>query len=167
MRRHESRALALAGMLLGDADDARDAVQDAFVKAYRSVGDLIEGREFGPWFRTILRNLCIDRLRSRRRRGHVPLDSRLVDRTAAVEAVGTLRLEREQLADLLHAALDRLSVEHRDVLVLKEIEGMSYAAIAEVTGVTTGTVASRLHHARAALRAAVGADPITATGRDT
>lgn len=63
VRKHEAPALALAGGLLGDADDAADAVQDAFVRAYRTLDRLAEGSAFGPWFRTILRNLCLDRAR--------------------------------------------------------------------------------------------------------
>src|SRR3990172_2209835 len=68
VKAHEAQALLLAEGLLGDADDAEDAVQDAFVKAYRSLGKLEEGSAFGPWFRAILRNRCIDLLRSAPRR---------------------------------------------------------------------------------------------------
>lgn len=152
VRRYEADGLALAGALLGDADEAQDAVQDAFVKAYRSLNRLAEGSEFGPWFSRILRNLCLDRLRSAPRRSRVKWDEAAVDRVAWSEPAGSVVIEQEQLAAVVQRALDRLSVEHRDVLVLKEIEGLSYAAIAGMTNTSPGTVGSRLFHARAALR---------------
>jgi RNA polymerase sigma-70 factor, ECF subfamily len=152
VRRYEARGLALAGMLLGDADEAQDAVQDAFVKAYRTLPRLAEGSEFGPWFRSILRNLCLDRLRSTARQRRVPWTAASVDGAAWSDPTGTTAVEREQLASGVRAGLDRLSLEHREVLVLKEIEGMSYREIAELTGTPAGTVGSRLYHARAALK---------------
>ena len=152
VRRYEAGGLALAGTLLGDQDEAQDAVQDAFVKAYRSLNRLADGSEFGPWFRRILRNLCLDRLRSAPRRSRVPWDDATVDRAVWSEPAGSVAIEQEQLAATIRAALDRLSVEHRDVLVLKEIEGLSYAEIAKLTDSSPGTVGSRLFHARAALR---------------
>jgi RNA polymerase sigma factor (sigma-70 family) len=80
VRRHEGRALHIAELLLGDADDAADAVQEAFVRAYRSLDGLRPGSDFGAWFRSILRNHCLDRIRSAPRRRNVPLDTRTADR---------------------------------------------------------------------------------------
>jgi RNA polymerase sigma-70 factor, ECF subfamily len=158
VRRYEPRGLALAGALLGDQDEAQDAVQDAFVSAYRSLHRLAEGSEFGPWFRTILRNLCLDRLRAKPRRTRADWDTSVVDRAVWSEPAAVAALEQERLAAAVHAALDRLSIEHREVLVLKEIEGLSYSGIAELTGTPAGTVGSRLYHARAALRKILEAD---------
>lgn len=160
VRRYEGRALSFAHTLLGDADEAADAVQEAFVKAYRSLGRLREGSAFGPWFRSILRNHCLDRLRSPRRR-QAPWREETVDRTVWSAPVGAGRLEREELAEAVRDALSTLSDEHRQVLVLKEMEGMSYAGIAEATGIPAGTVGSRIHHARAALRKVLTARGIT------
>jgi RNA polymerase sigma-70 factor, ECF subfamily len=152
VRQYEARGLALAGTLLGDADDAQDAVQDAFIKAYRSLNRLAEGSDFGPWFRSILRNLCLDRLRAAPRRARVAWDDAAVDRAAWTEPAGPVAIASERRIARMRAALERLSVEHRDVLVLKEVEGMSYAEIAQLTGTPAGTVGSRLYHARAALK---------------
>jgi RNA polymerase sigma-70 factor, ECF subfamily len=157
VRGHEARGLALAEALLGDADEAADAVQDAFVKAYRSLDRLREGSDFGAWFRAILRNHCLDRLRSRPRRSHVSLEAAHIDAHRWSEPTGSAILERTQLAAAVRAALARISPEHRQILTLKEIEGLSYADIARVTGLPAGSVASRLYHARAALRRAVTA----------
>jgi RNA polymerase sigma-70 factor, ECF subfamily len=151
VREHERRALAMARGYLGDADEAADAVQTAFVKAYRALGRLEEGSGFGPWFRVILRNHCRDLLRSPRR-GHRPWSDEVLDREAWSEPHGARGVEGEQLAAAVWQALAAVSAEHREILVLKEMEGLSYAEIAESTGIPAGTVASRLYHARAALK---------------
>lgn len=155
VRKHEAPALALAGGLLGDADDAADAVQDAFVRAYRTLDRLAEGSAFGPWFRTILRNLCLDRLRSPRRRRRERWSPETLDRRAWTEPAAPQALERRELTAAVHAALAELSPEHRQVLVLREMEGFSYAEIAETLGISAGTVASRLYHARARMKQAL------------
>jgi RNA polymerase sigma-70 factor, ECF subfamily len=164
VRRHERRALALAELLLGDADEAADAVQDAFVKAYRSLGRLRAGSDFGAWFRSIVRNHCRDRLRAAPRRRNVPLDERTAAAAQGAEPTGSSAIEREQLAVLVRGFLARLSPEHREILTLKEVEGMSYAEVALAMEIPPGTVASRLFHARAALRRLAEAGGLTAYG---
>lgn len=150
VRRHEGPAFAVAVSLLGDRDDAADAVQDAFVRAWAALGGLRPGSQFGPWFRTILRNLCLDRLRAPRRRD-VSLDA-VGGRSLADERWAQSAAERHELSARVRAALARLAPEHREVLVLKEMEGLGYAEIAAALGIPEGTVASRLYHARAALK---------------
>lgn len=150
---HQRDALVLAESLLLDPDDAADAVQEAFVRAYANLGRLAQGSAFGPWFRAIVRNRCLDLLRSPARRGREPIET-VVDEPR-VEATGTARLERQQVSESIRAALGRLPAAHREVLVLKEIEGLGYAEIAKALGVAEGTVASRLYHARAALKRAL------------
>jgi RNA polymerase sigma-70 factor (ECF subfamily) len=161
---YQGEALAIAEALLLDEDDAADAVQDAFVRAYRGIraGLLIDGSTFGPWFRTILRNLCLDRLRSYGRRNRESLTDERVADHAWVEPIGTAQLERDQLAAGVQRALRTLPVAHREVLVLKEMDGLSYAQIAESLKISAGTVASRLFHARAALRRALLEQGVTA-----
>jgi RNA polymerase sigma-70 factor, ECF subfamily len=152
VRGHEPGALALAEALLGDADEAADAVQEAFVRAYRALRRVREGSAFGPWFRAILRNHCLDRLRAPHRR-RASWSEETVDALAWSEPDALAELEREELARAVRDALTALSAEHREVLVLKEMEGLDYAEIAEAAGIPAGTVASRLYHARAALKA--------------
>ena len=160
VRGHEARALAVAEAMLGDADDAADTVQEAFVRAYRGLRSLREGSDFGPWFRTIVRNLCRDRLRGPgRRRADWSVET--MDHNVWTEPAGAEALEREQLAAAVRAALATLPGDHREILVLKEMEEMRYAEIAQALDIPPGTVASRLHHARAALRKALAARGIT------
>ncbi len=151
VRDHQRQALAIAEALLGNADDAADAVQEAFVKAFRALDGLRSGSQFGPWFRTIVRNQCRDRLRVHQP-PREPWSSEAVDRKAWSEPSAHGAMESAQLAESVRKALATISSEHREILVLKEIEDMSYAAIAEAMSIPPGTVASRLYHARAALR---------------
>jgi RNA polymerase sigma-70 factor, ECF subfamily len=150
--KYQGEALAVAETLLLDRDEAADAVQDAFVRAYTGLGRLIDGSAFGPWFRTILRNRCLDQLRSVAHLGRETITEEVVHGHAWVDPVGTEQIERDQLAAAVHRALRSLSRSHREVLVLKEMDGLGYAEIAAALGIPEGTVASRVYHARAALR---------------
>ncbi len=155
VRRYEARALAAAQAALGDADEAADAVQEAFVRAYRSLKRLAPGSGFGPWFWTILRNLCRDRLR-KARGGRERWAADALDRWTWSEPQALARVEQDELAEAVRAALSELSSEHREVLLLKEWQELSYAEIARTLGTPPGTVGSRLHHARAALKQVLG-----------
>jgi RNA polymerase sigma factor (sigma-70 family) len=166
VRAHEARALAVAEGMLGDADDAADAVQEAFVKAFRSLRRLRDGSAFGPWFRTILRNHCRDRLRAAGGRSHVSWEEGVAGESEHEVPAAAAAVERAELSAAVREALARISPEHREILVLKEMEGMSYAEIARETGIPAGTVASRLHHARIALRKVLIAGGISLEGVD-
>lgn len=155
VRAHEGPALGYAAALLGDADEAADALQDAFVLAYRALPRLRPGSAFGPWFRTIVRNVCVDRLRSPRLSARVSLESAAAARPTRVEPTGLRNAEVAGLSKHIAAALRRVPEEQRTVLLLRELEGMSYAEIAASLDIPAGTVASRLNHARAALKDAL------------
>lgn len=159
--RYEGQAMAIAESLLLDRDDAADAVQDAFVRAFRGLGRLAEGSSFGPWFRQIVRNLCLDRLRSPAHRSRVDLADEAVDRVTWSEPVRERGLEQQQLAVVVKDALATLSKDHREILVMKEMEGLRYDEIAQALNLSPGTVASRLHHARAAMKRALATRGIT------
>lgn len=153
VRAYEAPALRVATGMLGDGAAARDAVQDAFVRAFRSLEDYDEERPFGPWFFGILRNRCRDvgRARSARRRR----EERAAREAAASGALREDARDREatrEAGEVVRAGLERLDERHREVLVLKDLQGFSYAEIAEILEVPQGTVASRLYHARDALR---------------
>jgi RNA polymerase sigma factor (sigma-70 family) len=166
VRAHEGPALGYATSMLGDADEAADALQDAFVLAFRGLARLRPGSSFGPWFRTIVRNVCLDRLRSPRLSRRVALESPAMDRAAWVEPVGARNAESAGLSKQIAAALHDLPEEQRVTILLREVEGLSYGEIAATLGIPAGTVASRLNHARAALRTAlvergIGVEDIT------
>lgn len=152
---YEGPALVLAEALLGDPDAAADAVQDAFVRAYRTLHRLERGSGFGPWFRVILRNRCLDVLRAAHRRRRAAVEDAAFTEAGRVEVTALAALERAELSAEVQAALGTLGPAHRQILVLKEMEDMSYAEIAREVGVPEGTVGSRLHHAREALKRAL------------
>lgn len=153
VRAYEGRALSAATAILGDAEAARDAVQDAFLRAYRSLDGFDLSRPFGPWFFGILRNRCRDLVRSRQAR-------RERRRRAAAETVasGAVRGDaredaaRRDLRRTVRRALDRVSPDNREILVLKDMAGFTYREISEILELPQGTVASRLYRAREALR---------------
>jgi RNA polymerase sigma factor (sigma-70 family) len=163
VRAYEGEARRVALGILRDPDAASDAVQESFIKAYRGLAGFELGRDFRPWLLRIVRNQCRDMLR--RGKAGPPLDriTPLLEGSVAAEPgsesspdpEGAVR--RGEAKELLWAGLGRISVDHREVLVLKELEGLGYGEIAHALGVPEGTVASRLYHARRALRGALEA----------
>ena len=137
----------LARYLLRDAHDAEDAVQDAFLRAIRHF-DGFRGSDGRAWLLSIVRNTCFTRLQGRRSIGeNVEFDEEV--HTVEEAAPGPeVELARKATAQSVHEGLERLAVEFREVLVLRELEGLSYKEIAQVSGVPIGTVMSRLARGR-------------------
>jgi RNA polymerase sigma-70 factor (ECF subfamily) len=133
--------------MLGDADAARDLVQDVFVRVWERRGQLDRPESFRSWLFAVARNRCLSLLR--RDRGHVALDE-APEESLAVAAAGD-GPERDQDLALLRRALAGLKVEYREVLVLREYQELSYAEIAQITESTESAVKSRLFKARRAL----------------
>jgi RNA polymerase sigma-70 factor, ECF subfamily len=156
VRAYEGPGLRVATGMLGDVDDARDALQEAFVKVFRNLSKFDTRRAFGPWFFQILRNQCRDMIRSRNSRAtREARDERLELRAADPELGPERARERAAARSLLWRGLERVGDDHREILVLKELQGFKYPEIAEILGIPEGTVASRLYHARRALRDAL------------
>lgn len=140
-------AHALASHILGNPDDASDAVQDAFatVLGKPAAYDAEKG-PLKPWFLRVVRNRCLDLLR-RRRPGSVAVDG-LSDKGATPEQAAEIDDRNRQLK----LALATISNEQRQIVILRDHLDLSYAEIADVLDVVPGTVMSRLHRARLALR---------------
>ena len=156
VRAYEPAGLRLAVAMMGNTDDARDALQDAFVKTYEALHKFDLRRPFGPWFFQILRNQCRDKLRSRQARFKVEaLDERLELRPASAEGGPERTRQRTAARELLWRALEHIGAEHREILVLKELQGFRYSEIAQILDIPEGTVASRLYHARRELKDAL------------
>jgi RNA polymerase sigma-70 factor (ECF subfamily) len=156
VRAYEPAGLRLAVAMMGNLEDARDALQEAFVKTYESFHRFDLRRPFGPWFFQILRNHCRDMLRSRQARFKMEvLDEKLELRPADANRSPERYRQRSAARELLWRALERIGEEHREVLVLKELQGFRYNEIARILDIPEGTVASRLFHARRALKEAL------------
>jgi RNA polymerase sigma-70 factor (ECF subfamily) len=161
MERYKGRAYAVALGILGDPDEAVDAVQDAFIKAYYNLKDFRGGSSFYTWFYRMLVNGSIDRWRKTGRKGEVALDeTRMGEDDSPPEAGIYPRTPEDlagnrQLADALNEAIAALPEYHRAVILLREVDGLSYDEIAQALGCSVGTVMSRLHYARTRLKEAL------------
>ena len=150
--RHYDPALrGLAYRLLGSRDRMDDALQEAYVKAFRALPRFRGQSQLGTWLHRIVYNACLDELERFRRTATVPLDG-------ATEAVAHASDHADLVAgrQRLEQALAALAPHDRAVVVLVDGQGFDYADAAEVLGVPAGTVASRLNRARAVLRDALG-----------
>jgi RNA polymerase sigma-70 factor (ECF subfamily) len=153
---HVDAAYRFARWLSRSADDADDVVQEAVLRAFRGF-DALRGSEIKAWLLTIVRHCYLSARKQQLRRAAVPLpEDHDDDQTPALHATTPGPEEasiRHDEARILSRLLHTLPEEHREVLVLREVEDLSYREIAAVTGVPIGTVMSRLARARAALRA--------------
>lgn len=148
--RHRQRIYALCFRVLRDPDDAEDAAQEAFVKAYRKLDSFRGDSQFYTWLYRVAANVANDHYQSRRRRRTMePADVatrepvRHDDRARPDRA-----LETQDLREVARRALDHVPPLFRTVLVLREYEDLEYREIAEVLGISVGTVMSRLFRAR-------------------
>jgi len=147
-------------------DDALDAVQEAFVKVHKNIDKFQGSSSFYTWLYRIVMNVSIDHVRKATRRKTVDFDERAHHGKTDAAGDGALlptvsnanpgraALDRE-LGQAIQGALDELSESHRAVILLREIEGMSYEQMAETLGVPKGTIMSRLFHARKKMQAAL------------
>lgn len=150
--RYMRRAYYVALGLVGSHDDALDLSQEAFARAYRARASLDPERPFYAWLYQIVRRLCFNFLRDRkaRQRRLEAAGPWLADEAAARLAAGDpgREAERSELRRRLETAIDQLVEREREVLILKEFEGLRYREIAELLGIPIGTVMSRLYSAR-------------------
>lgn len=163
VEKHKASVFGLCFRLLGSTEEARDAAQEAFVRAYTTIRDFDERQPFGAWVLRIARNHCIDLLRRRRpmlalvpeNRGEdlepgvapEPADGYAQDGERAMQ-------EREAQRDL-EAAVAKLPPRYREVVALFHVQHKTYAEIAEALGVPMGTVMTWLHRARKELRSSL------------
>ncbi len=157
VRRHQDRAFNLAYQIVRNREDALDISQEAFARAYTSLPTFKGEASFATWLHRIVVNLAIDSLRRKQRGGIATYDDARAapeewsaDLTATEDPAAVL--ETKQVRALLARGIARLPPAQRAVLVLREIEGMSYEEISRAVGCTLGTVMSRLFYARRKLQ---------------
>lgn len=144
-------AFNLARWLMRDEQEAEDVLQEAYLRAVKSFHGF-HGTEGRPWLLTIVRNSCFSRLRQLRGRGlAASFDEEIHGVMENAPTPESLLLEQE-LRQSVHQALEELPVEFREILVLRELEGMSYKEIAAIADISMGTVMSRLARGRAMLQ---------------
>ena len=153
--RYHRRALALALGVVRHQDDALDVVQDAFIKAHKYLDKFEGNSSFYTWLYRIVMNLAIDHLRKHRRVKPVELDETRIDNDGDDPLLPRIlggnpgrALLDKQIRARIDQALDQLSENHRSVLVMREMEGLSYEDMAQAMSCSKGTIMSRLFHAR-------------------
>jgi RNA polymerase sigma-70 factor (ECF subfamily) len=154
--RYHARCLTVATGMLGDSDDAEDAVQDAFVRAYRGLGSYRDQEKFGAWLLRIVVNQC----RTHRSRGArymaAPVDFDLLIEPVGSGETALVDAERQEL---LSRALDQLGAEQREAVVLRFTDGLSFDEMARVTGVGVSALKMRVQRACARLRTLLSEQP--------
>jgi RNA polymerase sigma-70 factor (ECF subfamily) len=157
LARREERALYRhAARIVGPGADAEDVVQDAFLSAWKSIRSF-EGTSFRAWLFRIVTNRALDKVRSRKRRAELPLEPADDEEVTWAEPVAPgpeladIAASREALA-VVEEALRNVPEDQRAALLLRDVEGFAYEEIAIMTSVEIGTVKSRIHRARVAVR---------------
>lgn len=143
VERYQTQAVAHGLAILGNREDARDAVQEAFVDAFQALKNFDAARRFYPWFYVLLRNRCFKLIGKRQAAENIEAAEILAPQS------GVSNIERIALGK----ALRELSKEEREIVTLKYLDGFSYDEIAELLQIPRGTVMSRLFHARKNLQA--------------
>jgi RNA polymerase sigma-70 factor (ECF subfamily) len=151
--RYERRAFWIGFHILGEVEESRDVVQEAFVRVYRSLDRFDFARSFYTWLYRIVTNLAIDKKRQLRLRHTTPLEDPTGAPPEDIRAnPPSEQLDTKERAALVRRVIDGLPDMLRTVLVLKDLEGLSCREIAPVTGLTYSTVRWRLHRARRLFR---------------
>lgn len=160
--RHQRKVMTVALGMVRNHDDALEITQDAFVKAYENIANFKGDSSFYTWLYRIVVNCAIDLRRRQRRRptiGHedrerwLERDEQAEERIPDTTPTGPFeRTRSHQIADRIKSAIEELTPDHKAVIVLREVEGLSYEEISRVMQCSKGTVMSRLHYARKKLQ---------------
>jgi RNA polymerase sigma-70 factor, ECF subfamily len=150
VRLYDLRLRGLAYRVLGDRDGMDDALQEAYVRAFRALPRFRGDARVGTWLFRITYNACLDELARKRKVAHVSLDELVEQASAEPEPDEALRTRLD-----LASSFAALSRDERAVVFLVDVQGFDYSGAAELLGVPVGTVASRLNRARRTLRGAL------------
>ncbi|MCL1925684.1 MAG: sigma-70 family RNA polymerase sigma factor [Syntrophorhabdaceae bacterium] len=162
VERYKTRAFKVVVGIVGRRDEALDVVQESFVKAYYKLGEFRFGSNFYTWFYRLMVNQAIDRWRKINRSGEVPLDEAFLTEYALPAdfeghpATPEEILMSRELQEIIRKEIAALPEHHRAVILLREVEGMTYEEISKTLGCSIGTIMSRLHYAREKLKNALG-----------
>lgn len=145
--------------MAGNRDDTEDMTQEILIKVFRSLASFKGNSKFSTWIYRVAVNTCLDELKKKKNKTHISLDAdfgnddgesriEIRDETPSPEK----RAEQRELREIVASAISKLSDEHKTVIVLRDLRGLSYSEIAEILGCSDGTVKSRINRARAQLK---------------
>lgn len=164
--KYQRKVFTVALGMVKNPEDAMDIAQDTFIKVHRYIGNFQGSSSFYTWLYRIAVNLCIDHLRRAGKHMSMDFDEKIGSLSNGPQSDGVMgrRLDanpskvlgRKELAEHIREAVDTLPSYHRAVIIMREIEGMSYSEMARTMKVSKGTIMSRLHHARQKLQHALG-----------
>lgn len=154
LSRHEARVYRFGLRMCGNEDDARDVLQETLLAAFKNLPTFRGDSQISTWLYQIARSFCIKQ--RRRREGeptaHESVEAPEVKKLAGDEPQGDTKTHAKQMGQLIHAAIQTLQADHREALVLRDVEGLSAEEAADVVGIEVGALKSRLHRARMALK---------------
>ena len=156
---YQKKIFNIALRMLGNYDDAGDLTQEVLIRIYRSIRSFKEQSSFSTWIYRITTNVCLDEIRKRKNRKVVSLDEEIKlddgDMKRQIESGGPTpeeSAETEDLKKIVNDAIEKLNEEHRVVIVLRDIQGLTYEEISDVLKLPEGTVKTRINRARQALK---------------
>jgi len=158
VRRYESRVYNITYRLLGNEDDAAEALQDTFIRAYRSISRFKFKSSFYTWLYRIATNVSLTKLRRRKTQDTISLDEPIRNTDDLqfdipdAHATPEQAFEQKRLREKLQKAIDRLPAEYRTVVVMRDLQGLSNEEVSKTLGLSIPAVKSRLHRGRMALR---------------
>jgi len=157
VRLYERKVFTVAYRYVGNWADAHDMAQEAFLKAFRSLSALREEASFASWLSRITVNVCRDELRKKNKRRKISLDEMMESSGKAPFSAQEADypenfVEQKEMSEAIQRVLNSLAEEHRIILIMREVQGMSYEEMAAVLKISPGTVKSRLSRARQAFR---------------
>lgn len=163
--KYQRKAFAVAYGMVHNGEDAMDIVQEAFIKVYRHIGNFKGSSSFYTWLYRIVMNLSIDFLRKEGKTTQLDYDDKLKHESNVegdenilpkrIQDNPARALGNKELGDQILKAIDSLSKKHREIIILREVQGLSYEELAKVLKISKGTVMSRLFHARQNLQASL------------
>ena len=162
VRRHQQAIFAFCVRFLKNTEDAEDIAQETFVQAYKNIGRFRPKAKFSTWLFTIARNLSLNFIRDKRPSAYMAVsvddDEHFVTLTAASSSRPDNIADSRETAAQVRRCIDKLSADHKMIIVLRDLEGLSYEEIGEVMKCRAGTVKSRLSRARACLKEIIAAE---------
>lgn len=149
---YQQAAFNLAFRMLGDDDEARDVVQDSFIRIWEKIDTYNSKEKFTNWMYKIVSNRAIDRLRAIKRRPFISIEKLIPDSMSTGENSSDIYLENKEIGELIRVITDGLPQKQQLIFTLRDLQGLSTQEVKEITGLLESSIKSNLYHARKTIR---------------